>query len=199
MHVTVPLCLASSSPRRQEFLRRMNFEFESNSPDVDESRLPGEEINEFLLRVSLSKAHAVTPAQPDALVLAGDTVVVVDDEVLGKPRNPEHAREMLYRLEGRWHEVRSAYVLEHRSQQEMVSGLEVTRVCLFPLSSQLIDWYVSTGEGVDKAGSYAIQGLGTCLVERIEGSYTNVMGFPIERILRDMEVKGWLSFSQESA
>ncbi len=189
-----PICLASSSPRRKEFLQRYGLQFEVKSPDIDESRLPGEPLADFIRRIAREKAEAVQPTDPNAIVLAGDTVVLVKNELLGKPTSRENARVMLEMLENNWHEVQSAYIIGRPAQQDWIEGVESTQVRFLPLPTEVIDWYLSTGEGDDKAGAYSIQGLGTALVDRLEGSYNNVVGFPIERILHEMVGKGWISF-----
>ncbi len=189
-----PICLASSSPRRKEFLHRYGLDFETKSPDVDERRLPGEALADFIRRVTREKAEAVQPSDPEAVVLAGDTVVLIKNELLGKPTDREHARMMLELLENSWHEVQSAYIVGRPAENDWIEGVESTHVRFLPLPTEVIDWYLATGEGDDKAGAYSIQGLGTALVDRIEGSYNNVVGFPIERILHEMAGKGWISF-----
>jgi nucleoside triphosphate pyrophosphatase len=174
------LILASSSPRRAELLRAAGIEFKVLPTDIDETRLPGETPREYVLRLSRSKALAV--ARSDELVLGADTTVVIDDEIEGKPGDTVDARRMLRALSGRWHEVLTAITLVRGNQ--LLSDIESTRVKFAELNEAEIDWYISTGEPLDKAGAYGIQGYGSRFVERIEGSYSNVVGLPVQMVYR---------------
>jgi len=187
----VRLILASGSPRRAELLRAAGFSFEIVVPEVDETRRDGEPAEEYVRRVSLDKSSAAlgsvradhgnaNPAgverNPDVIV-AADTVVVVDGDVLGKPRDDPDAASMLRRLSGRWHEVMTGVSV--RSGFWETGSVAITRVQFAELTESDIDWYVTSGETVDKAGAYAIQGLASRFIPRIEGSYANVVGLPI--------------------
>ena len=145
--------------------------------DVDESLRPGEPPRDYVLRLASEKASL-----PGELVLAADTVVVVDGEILGKPRDDEDARRMLRLLSGREHTVLTGVALRDAAAQ--AAEVDETRVRFAALSDAEIDWYVATGEPRDKAGAYAIQGLGSLFVEAVEGSYSNVVGLPIPRMYR---------------
>jgi septum formation protein len=177
------LILASSSPRRAELLRAAGIEFKVLPTDIDETRLPGEMPREYVLRLSRSKALAV--ARSDELVLGADTTVVIDDEIEGKPVDAVDARRILRALSGRWHEVLTAITLVRGNQ--LLSDIESTRVKFAELNEAEIDWYISTGEPLDKAGAYGIQGYGSRFVERIEGSYSNVVGLPVQMVYRMMK------------
>jgi septum formation protein len=172
---TIPdLVLASGSPRRRELLEGLGVRFTVRPVDLDESPLPGEAPRDYVLRLALEKAAAAS----GELVLAADTTVVVDGEILGKPRDDEDARRMLRLLSGREHSVLTGIALGKAAE------VDETLVRFAPLSPAEIDWYVATGEPRDKAGAYAIQGLGSLFVEGVEGSYSNVVGLPIPLMYR---------------
>ena len=181
------LILASASPRRAELLRAAGVEFDILVAIVDESVRPGEAPEAHVRRLAENKARAVMPQAGDRSVLAADTVVVVDATILGKPSDSEDARRMLRRLSGRAHEVVTGVALAFRgrgsSPRETASDVEtvvaVTTVEFAELSDAEIAWYVASGEPADKAGAYAIQGLASRFVTRIEGSYSNVVGLPV--------------------
>jgi septum formation protein len=187
------LCLASSSPRRRELLTRFGLDFLVQSPDTDESVRSHESPEAFVTRIALEKAQQVAPDHPERITLAGDTVVVLDQKILGKPMDRADSVRMLEQLSGKTHEVFTAYALLDGISGPCVQELVRTRVSFRNLTSELIQTYVQTGETDDKAGAYSIQGLGTMLVAAIEGSYSNVVGFPVERILDEMMRRGWLS------
>ena len=184
------LCLASGSPRRRALLHDLGWEFETVSPDVDESPLPGETPESLCERLARLKAEAGAQQIPGAetLVLAADTIVVVDGRVLGKPSDREEACAMLRLLQGRAHEVMTGVALCWRGQ--LLSGVERTAVHFRPLTEREVRAYAATGEGDDKAGAYAIQGKGALLVSAIEGDYFNVVGLPLCRLGRMMEDLG---------
>jgi len=174
------LILASSSPRRAELLQAAGIEFTIRIPDVDETRLPDESPRNYALRLSRDKA--MTVEKGDDLVLGADTIVIINNEIAGKPVDHDDARRMLQALSGRRHEVLTAVTLLRG--ERALSGVESTRVTFSPLSENEIEWYVSTGEPMDKAGAYGIQGYASRYVEKIEGSYTNVVGLPLNLIYR---------------
>ena len=177
------IILASQSPRRRELLERMGLtEFQvlpARGEEVMDLALPPERLVEELSR---RKAEEVSSAHPDALVIAADTVVAIDGQVLGKPRDRAEAARMLARLSGREHVVYTGVTLRLGARAD--TGHEATPVRFRPLSPEDIDHYVSTGEPMDKAGAYGIQGLGCTLVEGISGDYYNVMGLPVCRLAR---------------
>jgi septum formation protein len=184
-----PLVLASQSPRRAELIGRLGLEFETLPADIDESYLAGETPEAHAERLSREKALKIAADRPEALVVGSDTIVVVDGDVLGKPRDREHAVEMLMRLSGREHEVCTGVAVAHRGRVE--SGLERVRVRFRALDRRACEEYVDTGEPMDKAGAYGIQGFGSAIVERIDGDYFAVMGLPVVRMLTLIERHGW--------
>jgi septum formation protein len=183
---TMKLILASASPRRAEILRNAGIQFEIRKRDVDESRLADESPGDYVRRLALAKAASAAAGNRnldgEALVLGADTVVVVDADILGKPLSPDDARSMLRRLSGRIHEVHTGLALlrTRGAVQRVVE--EITRVHFASLTELEIEDYIATGEPFDKAGAYAIQGLGGRHVTRIEGCYFNVMGLPLARL-----------------
>jgi septum formation protein len=179
----VRLILASASPRRAELLRAAGFEFDVMPADVDESVLPGESPEPHVRRLAEAKARALVARAGRRPVLGADTVVVVDGEILGKPVNDDDARRMLFMLSGRRHQVVTGVCVMEAST-ESVTGVAVTTVELSPLTAPEIDWYVRSGEPMNKAGAYAIQGLASRFITRIEGSYSNVVGLPIALVYR---------------
>ena len=180
----VPLVLASGSPRRAEILRAVGWPFEASPADVDESREEGEEAVAYVRRLAREKAEAVARTRLFGLVLGADTVVVLDGEVLGKPRDDREARRMLRALGGRWHEVLTGVALVRAESGRCVVGHEQTRVRFGELSEGEIEEYVRTGEPADKAGAYAIQGRAALFIEGIEGDFWNVVGLPVRLVYR---------------
>jgi septum formation protein len=184
----VRLILASSSPRRVELLRAAGFVFDVQPQDVDERPLPGEEPAAHVTRLARQKARQAGCGRIDAVVLAADTVVVIDGVVLGKPVGDEEAAGMLRRLSGRAHDVLTGVAV--CASGSLSDAIERTEVRFAPLSEAEIAWYVSTGEPRDKAGAYAIQGLASRFVERIDGSYSNVVGLPVALVSRMLRERG---------
>jgi septum formation protein len=170
--------LASASPRRAELLRAAGIDFDVQPADVDESIGGGELPIEYVSRLAEAKGRLVYERDTARTVLAADTAVIVDAHILGKPGDEADARRMLRLLSDRKHEVLTAVSVFHPG--EIVdTRVEVTSVEFAPLSESDIDWYVSSGEPMDKAGAYAVQGLASRFVTRIEGSYSNVVGLPV--------------------
>jgi septum formation protein len=176
---TRQLVLASASPRRRELLDSLSVTFSCRPVDLDETALPGESPEDYVRRLACAKADS--EAHEGELILAADTIVVLDGELLGKPQDPDDARRMLRRLAGCEHQVLTGVAVHIASR---LTRSEVCRssVRIAPLSDEEIAWYVSTGEPADKAGAYAIQGLGALLVESIEGNYSNVVGLPLPSV-----------------
>ena len=178
------LVLASASPRRAELLRAAGFDFDVLPAEVDEAMDVEETPDGYVRRVAQLKAQTVAGRAPGRVVLGADTIVVVDHEVLGKPADAGDARRMLRRLSGRDHVVMTAVCLVNPAAHEGVSKrLELrvvrTTVEFAPLSGAEIDWYLASGEPMDKAGAYAVQGLAARFVTRVDGSYSNVVGLPV--------------------
>lgn len=172
------LVLASGSARRRDLLDQLGLQFEVRPANIDETPHSGETPQCYVLRMAAEKARG---GQAGELVLAADTVVVIDDEILGKPRDADDAKHMLERLSGRRHKVLTGVGLADPERDLRVAVLETTEVAFHRLSTAEIEWYVSTGEPLDKAGAYGIQGLASVFVRSIEGCYWNVVGLPLAR------------------
>lgn len=173
------IILASSSPRRRQLLEELDLSFAIEAADIDESPLPDEAAAPYVERLAREKSLAVTcPA--NSVVIAGDTIVTIDGQLLGKPVDDAHARAMLKQLSGRSHEVMTGVAV--RSGEHITSFVETTVVHFAELTAEEITWYVGTGEPTDKAGAYAMQGRGGVFVTRIDGSYDNVIGLPRYRL-----------------
>lgn len=180
--------LASASPRRLELLRRVGFDPEVVPADADESVLPGETAEDYVLRVAADKARVVATRR-DTVVLAADTAVVLDGEALGKPVDTDHAVELLGRLRGRTHEVLSSVVV-HVPGGVQHAALARAVVTVAAASDDELRWYVATGEPMDKAGGYGVQGIGAVLVERVEGDPTTVIGLPLRTAVELLALAG---------
>ena len=194
------LVLASASPRRAELLRAAGYDFDVVAVDIDESRRDGEPPAAYVRRLAAEKSasaardpkrvalhfvalHSVArpfQGREDAIILAADTTVVVDDAILGKPADDEEVASMLRRLSGRRHEVLTGVSLRRGAVE--IGRVETTAVYFASLSDHDVAWYVASGEGRDKAGAYAIQGLASRFIPRIEGSYSNVVGLPLSAV-----------------
>jgi septum formation protein len=179
------LVLASASPRRAEILRAVGWDFEVAPAGIDESLRAGETPVAYVERLAREKAGAAAGARLFGLALGADTVVVIDGEILGKPRDKGEARRMLASLRGRWHEVLTGVALVRAEDSRAVVAHERTRVRFAEMSDAEIEWYVATGEPADKAGAYAVQGRAALFVEVIEGDYWNVVGLPV-RLLYEL-------------
>jgi len=177
-HCAVRLILASASPRRAELLRAAGYEFEIVATDVDERVRDGETPAEYVRRLAAEKSAAAQGA--DVIILGADTTVVVDGEILGKPRDDDEAAAMLRRLAGRRHEVLTGVSIRHGAHE--AGRVVSTAVWFSMLTKEDIAWYVASREGRDKAGAYAIQGLASRFIPRIEGSYANVVGLPVAAV-----------------
>ena len=182
------IVLASASPRRAELLRAAGIDFEVQPADVDEAITTGESPNEYVSRLAEAKARLVYERDVRRIVLAADTAVVVDADVLGKPLDENDASRMLRMLSGRTHEVLTAISVFHPGQI-VDTRVDTTAVEFAPLSDADIDGYVSSGEPMDKAGAYAVQGLASRFVTRIEGSYSNVVGLPVALVYQMLTTK----------
>ena len=172
------IILASASPRRAELLRTAGINFTVRVADIDEAQVPDESPRDYVLRLSREKALAV--AQPTEIVLGADTTVVIGNETAGKPLDVADAKRMLSLLSGNWHEVLTGVSLVRNEQ--VTNEVVITRVKFSTMTETEINWYATSGEPDDKAGAYAIQGLAARFIERIEGSYSNVVGLPLETV-----------------
>ncbi len=182
------IVLASSSPRRRELLQMLGISFEVDPPEIPEEIIDGEQPSAMVARLAAEKVVAVARRRPGDLVLGADTTVVLDGDVLGKPVSPEDATEMLRRLSGKRHQVLTAVAAARDDFLE--TRLDTTAVSFRQLDAGFIDDYVKTGEPLDKAGSYGIRGYGAALVERIEGDFFSVMGFPVRLVIDLMDKAG---------
>ena len=182
------LVLASASPRRAELLRAAGIDFDVQPANIDEAVVAGESPAEYVSRLAEGKARAVHELDGSRTVLAADTAVVVDGHILGKPLDEGDAGRMLGMLSGRTHEVLTAVSIFHPGQI-VDTRVDATAVEFAPLSEADISWYVSSGEPMDKAGAYAVQGLASRFVTRIEGSYSNVVGLPIALVYQMLVTK----------
>jgi septum formation protein len=178
------LVLASKSPRRSELLRSAGIPFSMIAADVDETVRDGEVPEEYAVRVAEEKAMAVTAGAGD-IVLGADTIVVIDGQILGKPADAEDAVRMLTLLQGRRHDVITGICV--RKAEEVVREWAATKVWFTAMSAEQIREYVSSGEPMDKAGAYAIQGLASKFIERIDGSYANVVGLPVALVYKHLQ------------
>lgn len=188
------LILASASPRRVEILTDAGIAFEVRPANIEESRLPEESPEKMVERLARAKAEVVVremPAAGPAIVLAADTVVAMDEEVLGKPATTANAHAMLRKLRGRDHRVITGFAALRVSDGAIRAGHEVTRVWFAPMTDAEVDAYAAGDEPLDKAGAYAIQGIAARYVPRIEGCYFNVVGLPLSRIWQALVELGW--------
>lgn len=179
--LTPRVLLASSSPRRRELLTMVGIAHEVIPADIDEQYLPGEAPLAHAERLARAKADAIARIAPDAVVIGADTIVVIDDQVLGKPRDEAHAAAMLRQLSGRTHEVFTAVAVARGTRID--SGVEVVSVTFRDLRDEEIRSYIATREPMDKAGAYGIQGYGATIVERIDGDFFAVMGLSLVRLV----------------
>jgi septum formation protein len=180
------LILASASPRRKEMLANLGLDFEILVAGVDEVVQHGESPEEFVLRAAIEKASDITAKHPDAWVLGADTIVVCQGEILGKPKDASEAQRMLMRLAGQMHKVLTGFCLKWEQENISVSRVIATEVYFSAFTEEIAAAYVATGEPLDKAGAYGIQGRGGVLVEKIVGSYSNVVGLPLVETIDEM-------------
>lgn len=180
------MILASASPRRKEILKNAGFQFTVVSNPVQETSRK-KRIHEQILEIADQKCLAVAGEFPDEYVLAADSVVVLNNKVIGKPQSREDAFSILKALSGKPHTVITAYSLRNMKKKFFLQNFEKTTVYFKKLSDEDIHWYVSTGEPMDKAGAYAAQGKGAMFIEKIEGDFFNVMGFPLARFIEDLK------------
>jgi septum formation protein len=173
------LILASKSPRRRYLLNQAGLEFSVIPSSFDESSVTLSSPDAYVRQLAENKARDISGQYPDSWVIGADTIVFIDDTILGKPGSHAEARTMLKNLSGRTHQVLTGYCICCYRAGSRFSETVKTDVCFKKLTDREIDWYISSGEPFDKAGAYAIQGIGTFLVKRINGSYTNVVGLPI--------------------
>ena len=181
-----PIILASSSPRRKELLSQAGVAFTIIVSGCDETPVPGESAQEMVERLAVVKAAVVADQHPHAYVIGADTTVCIDGEVLGKPESFEDACSMLRKIQGRTHEVLGGIAIINRAHGLEKRWSHATKVTMAPMSEEVIARYVRSGEPMDKAGSYAIQGLGLQFVDTVEGSYSNVVGLNISALMVEL-------------
>lgn len=187
----MPLILASNSPRRRDLLKQAGLEFSICPADVDESAWPNENPRDHVLRLAQAKAMTVAEKHlkdSNVLVLGADTIVVLNSEILGKPKDANDATQMLQKLSGQVHEVMTGWALVHPPATLVHQELEVSRVFFRDLSLNEITLYVQSGEPLDKAGAYAIQGAAAPFVKKLEGLLSNVIGLPVEKLVKFLPV-----------
>ena len=184
------LILASNSPRRRYLLRRAGIEFDVIPSHFDESRVIFHDPIQYVRTLSRAKAAEIAAQNPDCWIIAADTIVVIQGKVLGKPKDRSAARAMLEQLSGQTHQVYTGFTICCNELRKHLTDVVVTEVTFKKLTSDEIKWYIHTDEPFDKAGAYAIQGLGTFLVERINGSYTNVVGLPVCEVIGHLIKEG---------
>jgi septum formation protein len=194
LHITGRFILASASPRRVELLKRLGLPVEVMPSGVDESFLNGETPEQHVLRLSRHKSDRISGLHPEAWVLGADTIVIINGAVLGKPGTPEEARQMLGMLSGREHLVYTGFTIRRRQDNSLASKAMISSVIFKDLSEQEMAWYAGTAEPYDKAGGYAVQGLGAFFIREIRGSYTNVMGLPLCEVVDTLKDLGALRF-----
>ena len=189
------LILASASPRRSELLSLMGLQFDVIPSDVHESSLDGETPREHVLRLSGEKARKVSVMYPDAWVLGADTIVIINGEVLGKPRTAGEAKGMLGKLSGQTHTVFTGFTVIKKSEDILISEAVDSYVRFRDIQEDEMAWYIASEEPYDKAGGYAVQGMGAFFIREIHGSYTNVMGLPLCEVVDVLKRHGALQFS----
>ena len=184
------LILASSSPRRIELLRKLGLEFEV-MPPIWETKIISDDPVEVAEYIALEKARAVAGFLTEGIVIGADTIVYVDGRMLGKPKDVEEAKMFLRMLSGKVHDVITGIALINAANNREIVDHEITKVKFRELSDEEINWYVSTGEPLDKAGAYAIQGLGCLFIEKIEGDFFNVVGLPLAKLYVMLKQMGY--------
>ncbi len=184
------IILASASPRRKELLEKIGLKFEVEAADIKEDLNSGLPPNELVKELSLQKAKAVAKKHPDAIIIGADTIGVLEGEIIGKPHTPAEAKKMLRLLNGKSHFVITGFTIIDTKTGKTVSKSVETKVYFRKLTEAEIDAYVKTGEPLDKAGGYAIQGLGALVVEKIEGDYYNVIGLPLSLLMESLKEFG---------
>ena len=177
------LILASKSPRRRYLLKKAGLKFTVIPSEVDEDSVILSTPETYAKSLAEAKARNISNRHPDSWIIGADTVVFIDNTILGKPVSPDEARVMLNSLSAKTHQVHTGYCICRKATDHFFSDCVTTDVSFKKLSPKEIDWYINSGEPFDKAGAYAIQGIGTFLVKRINGSYTNVVGLPVCEVL----------------
>ncbi len=189
-----PLILASASPRRKELLRSVGLKFKIIPAHINEDYVNGENPRQHVRRLAQDKAQAIAGKYPESLVLGADTIVVIDDLILGKPKNKAEARQMLGKLSGRVHKVFTGFSLAHTASGVTKTIVIQSAVQFKSISFEEMEWYISCDEPYDKAGGYAVQGKGAYFIKAIRGSYTNVIGLPLCEVLEELKKLNVINF-----
>ena len=184
------MILASNSKRRQEILRDMGFNFKVLTADIEEIS-DKKKISEMILDIAEKKLDKIAKENVNDFVLAADTVVELEDRIFGKPKSREEAESFLKILSGKTHKVITAYVFKNISKNIVIKDVVISKVKFYDLDDETIKWYLDTSEPFDKAGAYGIQGQGRVLVEKIEGDYFAIMGFPVSNFLKNLRKNGY--------
>lgn len=184
------MILASNSKRRQEILRDMGFNFKVLTADIEEIS-DKKEISEMILDIAEKKLDKIAKENVNEFVLAADTVVELEGRIFGKPKSREEAENFLKILSGKTHKVITAYVFKNISKNIVIKDVVISKVKFYDLDDETIKWYLDTSEPFDKAGAYGIQGQGRVLVEKIEGDYFAIMGFPVSNFLKNLRKNGY--------
>jgi septum formation protein len=191
-----PLILASKSPRRHELLRQVGLDFDVIPSRIEEDFIPDEPPKNHVIRLAEAKALEVGSRYPDRWVIAADTIVYINGSILGKPKSRGEALEMLRRLSGQEHSVLTGFAVRRLEKGIVDHGAVQTAVKVKTLSPVEMEWYIQTGEPFDKAGGYAIQGIGSFMIESIHGSYTNVVGLPLCELIQMLNRLGAIETSE---
>jgi len=184
------LILASKSPRRRYLLEKAGLEFTVIPSELDESSVIRSSPESYVKSLAEAKTRDISNRYPDSWIIGADTIVFINNTILGKPASRDEARAMLNSLSAKTHQVHTGYCICHKATGHLFSECVTTDVSFKQLSEKEIDWYINSGEPFDKAGAYAIQGIGTFLVKRINGSYTNVVGLPVCEVLEYLIKEG---------
>lgn len=184
------IILASGSPRRKQILEQVGLNFIVEVSDYEEKSIPGVSPSEFVETLSLEKANVVAKNHNDAIIIGADTIVVLDNQILGKPKTKQDAREMLKKLSGNTHSVFTGFTIIDTVNKRTITNHVETKIRFKNLSEEEIRAYIETGEPMDKAGAYGVQDKGALFVEHIEGDYSSVMGLPIVKIFEILKELG---------
>lgn len=187
LSLSLPFILASASPRRRELLGSLGLKLKIIPAHANEDYITGESPREHVRRLSIAKASVIARKNPSAWVLGADTIVVIDGQILGKPKNKLQAKKMLTLLSGRVHKVFTGFCIVCGASKIMKARVIQSAVQFKNISPDEMAWYVESDEPYDKAGGYAVQGKGACFIKAIRGSYTNVIGLPLAEVLEDLQ------------
>ncbi|MBT3182288.1 MAG: septum formation protein Maf [Deltaproteobacteria bacterium] len=185
--ITRPLVIATASPARRKLISDLGVNYIADTVDIDESPLKDEKVADYVRRLASEKAHVAIPPSLDAVIVTVDTAIGIDEKIIGKPKDENHARNILQQLSGRCHDVLSAIAVRDMNRETVDIEVTHTTVEFIKLTEDFIDWYISTSEWRNRAGAYAIQGKGISLVKEIRGCLTNVIGISIPSLLRMIE------------